>query len=273
MLKIRKINLDKNKILYIGGKGVKLKKKEHKPFISVITVVKNGEKNIKKTLKSVFNQSYKNHEYIVIDGNSEDKTLRILKKYENKIDFLISQRDKNLWDAINKGIKLSNGKVIGILNSGDIYYKNTLKTVNKYFKNGKLHYLFGPVIKDRLLFRYEPEKINYRFNIYPSHSSGFFVLKKVHKRIGMYNIKYNFGSDYDFFYKIIKNKSLKGEIANKNEVFGKFDLNGISSKIPFFASYFYEMVIRFENGQNVMYLFFLYWIKIFNKIYRTLKSN
>ena len=209
-----------SKLKKIRKKYKKIKKKNtiSNPLISIITVVKNDEKKILRTIKSVFNQSYKNFEYIVVDGASTDRTLDILKKYQNKIDILISQRDKNLWDAMNKGISISSGSIIGIINSGDVYYKNTLKYVKKYFTSKeKLDYLFGPVKKDRVLFRYEPEKIFYRFNIYPSHSTGFFITKRSQKKVGLYNVDFNFGSDYDFFYKLIKNKKLKGIIAKKKK--------------------------------------------------------
>lgn len=272
MSKFKKTELKKFSFKYIGGIKAKNKKKITSPLISIITVVKNDEKKILKTINSVFNQTFKNFEYIVIDGLSSDRTMDILKKNEKKIHYLISGNDKNLWDAMNKGILLSSGKIIGIINSGDIFYKNTLKTVQNYFKEGSLDYLFGPVKKDRVLFRYEPEKIFYRFNIYPSHSTGFFVTKKTQKKVGLYDINYNFGSDYDFFYKLIKNKKLKGKVAKKNEVFGKFNLKGFSSNIPFYISYYYEMKIRFKHGQNIFYLFFLYWIKFFNKIYRIVKN-
>ena len=200
--------------------------------------------------------------------------MNILKKYQNKIDILISKRDKNLWDAMNNGILVSSGSIIGIINSGDIYYKNTLKYVKKYFTSKeKLDYLFGPVKKDRVLFRFEPEKIFYRFNIYPSHSTGFFISKKAQREIGIYDTNLDYGSDHDLFYRIIKNKKLKGRIANKNEVFGKFDLTGFSSKIPFYKTYYYETKVRFKNGQNLVYLFFLYWVKILNKLYRIIESK
>ncbi len=176
-----------------------------------------------------------------------------------------------MWEAINRGIKMSSGEIIGILNSGDIYYKNTFKIVAKYFNNNnKLDYLFGPVKKDRILFRFSPEKIFYRFNIYPSHSSGFFISTKAHKKIGYYNENLKFGADHDLFYRMIVKYKLKGMIAKKKEVFGKFDLHGSSSKIPFYKTYFYEMIVRYKNGQNIFYLFCLYFLKILNKIFRSI---
>lgn len=172
--------------------------------ISIITVVKNDEKNIEKTIKSVLNQTYKNYEHIVVDGKSNDKTFEIVKKYK-KVK-LISKKDKNLWDALNTGIKNSKGEIIGILNSNDFFYKNALKIVNKYFNKNNIDFLFGTVKKDRLFWKFEPKKIYYRFNIYPSHSIGFFIKSEKQKKLGFYNINYNICSDYDLFYRMIVKK-------------------------------------------------------------------
>ena len=233
--------------------------------ITIITPVKNDEKNIEKTIRSVLDQSYKNFEYIVVDGKSNDGTLKIIKKFRNKLKYF-SKKDKNLWDAINYGIKKSSGEVICILNSNDFFYKNTLKIANRYFNDFKLDYLFGAIRKDRVFYIFEPEKLSYRLNIYPSHSCSFFIKKKLHKIIGLYNTNYDYCSDYDLFYKLFKNKRFKGMSTKKNDVFGKFNMHGMSSKLPFYKFYYYEMKIRYNNGQNLIYLIFLYLIKILNKI-------
>ena len=91
----------------------------------------NSQKYLTKSINSVLKQSYKNFELIIIDGGSTDDTLKILKKNNNKIDFWISEKDKSHFDAMNKGIKLSRGSIISILNSDDVYYINALKTAKK----------------------------------------------------------------------------------------------------------------------------------------------
>ena len=105
-------------------------RKYNQNYISIITVVLNGEKTLERTIKSVINQSYKNFEHIVIDGGSTDGTIKILKKYSKKISYWKSEKDKGIYDAMNKGIKKSKGNIIGILNSDDYYLKNALKIVN-----------------------------------------------------------------------------------------------------------------------------------------------
>ena len=126
-------------------------KKKKKPLISIITVTKNSSKTIKRCLNSLKKQKFKNFEHIVIDGKSKDSTIRILKKKISSISYLESSKDKNLWDAMNKGIKNSRGEIIGILNSDDVFYSNALSIVNKYFKNKNVDFLFGTVKKKKNL--------------------------------------------------------------------------------------------------------------------------
>jgi len=241
------------------------KKRRLKPVITIITVVKNDNKKITRTIKSILNQNYKNVEYIVIDGGSTDGTLNKINKYRDKIDIIITGKDKNLWDAMNKGIKLSTGNIIGILNSGDYFYKNAFNIVTKYFKDNKIDFLFGSVKKKRVYSGFEPDKIHYRFNIYPAHSCGFFIKRASQFKVGFYDTNFRYGSDYDFFYRMIVKKKLIGLPTQKKEVIGKFDVNGISSKIPFYKSYYYEMIVRYKNKQNFLYLVGLYVIKFINK--------
>ena len=88
-----------------------------------------------ETIKSVLNQMiFKDFEYIIIDGNSDDNTLNIIKKYEEQIDYWLSQKDNGIYDAFNKGVNLCRGEYIGIINSDDVYTKDALKIIYKYIK-------------------------------------------------------------------------------------------------------------------------------------------
>ena len=120
-----------------------------KNFFSIITVVFNNKKSIQKCIDSVNNQSFKNYEHIVIDGNSIDGTKLILAKNKTKIKYF-SKQDINMWDAMNKGIKKSKGNIICILNSDDILTRNALKIANKYFLQN-IDYFFGAVKKRKVL--------------------------------------------------------------------------------------------------------------------------
>lgn len=110
----------------LRAKGWKKESTDAEPVVSIVTVVRNDVKHIEKTILSVLNQTYSNVEYIVIDGNSTDGTLDIIKKYENYIDVWVSESDKGLYYAWNKGVDLATGKWVEILNCDDWFYTNTV---------------------------------------------------------------------------------------------------------------------------------------------------
>ena len=105
-------------------KGYYKKSYEDKPLISIITVVYNGEKYLEETILSVINQTYDNVEYIIIDGGSTDGTIDIIKKYNDNIDYWVSEKDRNMYDGINKGLKIASGDIVASLNSDDFYADN-----------------------------------------------------------------------------------------------------------------------------------------------------
>ena len=243
-------------------KGFLKKDKKNLPLVSIIMVVLNNRKFISKSIKSVISQKYKNYELIIIDGGSKDGTIKILKKNNLKIDLWISEKDKGLYDAMNKGIRLSRGSIISILNSDDVYYKNALKIAVSYFLNYKsIDFLFGSVIKHKLLTGYKPWKIYWSFGFYTANSVGFFIKKKAHLKVGYYKLKYKYSADYDLFFRMIVKKKLKGMATKKNEVFGKFRRGGISSHIPF-KKFLNEICkIRLDNGQNKLLVLTIYLLK------------
>ena len=253
-----------NKKIIGGSKKKRLLKKDKKnlPLITIITVVLNNKKFLQKTINSVLNQSYKNYELIVIDGKSTDGTVNILKKNNSKIDFWISEKDKGIYDAMNKGMRISRGSIIVILNSDDIFYKNALKMAVKYFiQNKSIDFLFGSVKKYKLLYGYKPWKIKWSFGFYSTHSIGFFIKKNSQKKVGFYNTKYKYSSDYDFFYRMIVKHKLKGMATKKNEIFGKFRRGGISSKLLYNDHLKEIYKVRVDNGQNRIFVLFLLFLK------------
>ena len=261
------------KKLIQGGLRLKNKKNYYssKPEFSIITVVLNDKYGLKKTIKSILKQKLKNFEYLVIDGGSTDGTLSVIKKYSNKIDYWISKKDKGIWDAVNKGIILSRGKYINTINAGDTYYsKNSLKIINNYFKRDKaVDFVFGAVKKNKVYYKYEPKKMFWSFNFYPAHSGGFFVKRMIHKKIGLYSLKYPCSSDYDFFWRLIKKNKCKGTSTKKSELISNFSLGGFSSKYSFFEHVKEETFIRLNNGQNkivVITIFLLRCLKNFYKL-------
>lgn len=245
-------------------------KKKSRPFFTIIIPVLNNKVGFEKTVKSIFKQKFKDYELIVIDGKSDDGTLKIIKKYRKKINKIIIEKDRGIYDAINKGIKLSSGKYINTINADDVYFSsNSLDIVKKYLIKNNYDFLFGAVLKNKIYYKYEPNKMIWSFNFYPAHSGGFFVKKKVHNKIGLYSLKYPCSSDYDFFWKMIKKHKFKGCQTSKSEVISKFASGGFSSKYSFFEHVCEETIIRINNNQNkifVIILFLMRCIRHFRKI-------
>ena len=239
--------------------------------ISIITVTKNSENFLEECILSLDKQSYRNYEHIIIDGHSTDNTINIIKKYKDKIVYWVSDRDEGLYDAMNKGIKKCSGDIIGILNSDDIYYPQALRIVNEYFNlNKELDFLFGSVNKYKLLHGYHPKKIKWSFGFYTSHSVGFFIKKKSQLKVGLYNLKYKYSSDYDLFYRMIVHFKLKGMATKKEEILGKFRSGGISSRLSYLKYLKENTIIRIDNGQNIIFVYLIFlarFLRNFRKVF------
>ena len=244
-----------------GGKRTKKiteNQKIHRPFISIITVVKNSADVIENTIKSVISQSYKNIEYIIVDGNSNDGTLEKIKKYDKQINYWCTIADKGLYDAMNFGLRLATGKIIGILNAGDIYTQSSFKIIENYFlKNKNLSFLFGTVernyLGNNMILKtgFNRKKIKYNFDSHTCHSSGFFIKSEIQKEIGLYNLNYKCSSDYNLFYKLFSNNNFEGDSTTKNELIGIVASGGFSSKFGFWNRLKEEIQIRIDNKQNI----------------------
>ncbi len=252
-------------------KNILKNSEKDKPLITIITAVLNNKKYLEECLLSLHKQRYDNYEHIIIDGGSNDGTLDIIKKYEDKVDYWCSSKDKGIYDAFNNGMKLARGEYIGFLNSDDTYENNALEFLIKYVKKyPEKDFIFGAVNKHwGTLYGYKPRKIYWSWGFYSSHSTGFFIKRKSAKKVGLYNLKYKYSSDYDYFFRMIVKKKLNGVGTNKNEVFGTFRRGGFSSKIKFYDHFTEEIKIRLDNGQNrilVLMIFIYKYIKNFSKI-------
>ncbi len=259
-------NLNHNKFNKFGGlRKSGLFKSSHpgKPLISIITVCYNSEKTIEETIKSVLHQTYDNIEYIIVDGSSKDDTLKIIEKYESSIDLWVSENDSGIFNAINKGLKMTSGDIIGILNSDDTYTNDALTLVKKYFENfERVDFVFGSVIKDRLFSGFKKEKIKWKFNIFPAHSSGFFISKDAQLKVGLYDEKFGLHADYDLIYRLVCKFKMKSIAMDRNDITGKFNIYGKSSKENKIRYYNEEFKIRKKNKQNIFFISLLLIIKI-----------
>ena len=198
--------------------------------ISIITVVYNSVNLIGRTIKSVINQSYANIEYIIIDGGSNDGTLNIIKKYENKIQTLISEPDNGLYDAMNKGIEVAQGEYLLFINSGDELFNNTI--IELIFNNKEADIYYGDTIitnEDREelgLRRLRPPKKltlkSLKKGMLVCHQS--LVVKK--SVIVKFNQTYTFSADFDWIIETVKKA---GIIINTNTIISKFLEGGRTS--------------------------------------------
>lgn len=176
------------------------------PLVSIVTPVLNGETHIEQTICSVTNQTYKNIEYIIIDGGSTDNTLDIIKKYKRKIDKIVCEKDSGIYDAMNKGIQVSKGDLIGIIASDDFFQSDTVQLVVDCVQNehniGIIHGNMVYIKMDGRLKTIIPP-VHYAKSIF-CHPTCF-VSKETYIKIGLYNHHMDVCADYDFFLRALKN--------------------------------------------------------------------
>tara|TARA_R110000868_G_scaffold118059_2_gene313277 strand:- start:6678 stop:7421 length:744 start_codon:yes stop_codon:yes gene_type:complete len=182
--------------------------------LSIITVCYNSATTIEKTILSVANQTYKNIEYIIIDGNSKDNTIEIIKRNEDKISKWISEPDKGLYDAMNKGIAMATGDLIGILNSDDTFYSNTVvEEVANFHSQNTIEASVGTIVQhkdsEKIVRVYSSKKWNpekLKIGFMPPHPSIFFK-KELFEKYGNYVLGFKIGADYELITRFfLKNK-------------------------------------------------------------------
>lgn len=177
------------------------------PKVSIITVCYNSVATIQKTIESVVNQTYRNIEYIIIDGNSDDGTLDIIKRYEDLITFWSSEPDKGIYDAMNKGIKAASGEIVGIINSDDWYFHEAVEIVVNSFEESRAEVVYGDILQiypNNISIQSKLEnidKLNYKMVI--SHPATF-VKREVYNRLGGFNLKYEIAADYELMLRFYK---------------------------------------------------------------------
>lgn len=198
--------------------------------ISIITVCFNSERFIEQAIKSVVSQTYKNIEYIIIDGGSTDNTLNIIKKYSDSISILLSEPDKGISDAFNKGIRLATGDYIGIVNSDDILAaNNVIEKVVANLEDGIDVFRGHEVVKN-----YDT---GFEYTLYPTMAfkknpisfhvchMATFISKGAYEKFGCYNVNFKYAMDLELLYRF---NYLGAKSKEINVNVGVFRIGGIS---------------------------------------------
>lgn len=202
------------------------------PTLSVITIVYNNVKDIERTMRSVLDQTYTNIEYIVIDGASTDGTLQIIEKYKTKLAILLSEKDRGIYDAMNKGLALATGDYVLFMNSGDEIYSNeTVAQVFDSAPSGDIYY------GETEMFNENWESLGQRRHRAPKHfdwKSFKFGMNISHQAIYVkrsltapYNLNFKYSSDIDWIIKAAKKSS---NIVNTNIYVAKYLVGGMSKQ-------------------------------------------
>lgn len=184
-----------------------MKRENSQPLVSIVTVTYNAKHTIKQTIESIVNQSYHHIEYIIIDGASVDGTLTIIEKYSQYIRKHISEPDGGIYDAMNKGISLATGEIIGLLNAGDVYLPQTIEKVVNVFLDDTCDIVHG----NMLAYSNTPsDGILIKGNISGMHSKQTinhptcFVRRRIYEKFGMFDLKYQIASDYEFLLRCMR---------------------------------------------------------------------
>lgn len=202
-------------------------------LFSIITVCFNSEKTIERTIKSVLEQSCQDYEYILVDGASSDRTLEIIHKYKPLFQGrmkLISEPDKGIYDAMNKGIQAASGELIGIINSDDYYEKDALEKIARAYSGYDYTIIYGMLRtilngKEVAVYIKNHEFLEKDMIAHPS----CFVTKKIYNRFGGYSLQYPYSADYEFMLRIKRQKEVR--FTPIYSIISNFSLDGASGSV------------------------------------------
>lgn len=246
--------------------------------VTIITAVYNGAEHIKSCIESVLSQDYPQIEYIVVDGASKDNTLEIVKSFGNRIAKVISEPDKGMYDAMNKGIRAATGDIVGILNSDDFYVDSTIiSQVVKALEQSKADSLYADIAfvsKDNLdkTVRYyssgsfKPWK--FRFGYMPAHPS-FFLKKAMYDKHGLFKTDYKLCADFDLLVRLYHTHHISSTYLPKMVV--KMRLGGKSNQSLKNILLLNREILRgcLENGitSNIAFIYLKYFTKIWELLF------
>ena len=205
--------------------------------VSIVTPTYNSAKTIVDTILSVNKQDYANIEHIIIDGGSKDNTLELIRNTPNRVKKIISEPDKGIYDAMNKGVALATGDIVGILNSDDFYNSNdVIAKVVKTFQEGEYEGVYGDLEyvdarnTNRVVRYWESKAYKeglFKKGWHPAHPT-FFVKKEVYDKYGNFNLKYKIGAGYEIMLRFIEKNRIK--VAYIPETLVKMRVGGASNQ-------------------------------------------
>nr|WP_067060498.1 glycosyltransferase family 2 protein [Mucilaginibacter sp. L294] len=245
--------------------------------ISIITVAYNSAKTIEETIRSVLSQDYGDIEYLIIDGKSTDGTLDIINKYKAEISNVISEADEGIYDAMNKGIKVATGDIIGFLNSDDVFENESVLSIiaDQFLKKTDTYVVYGDlnyVLQDDLT------KVKRRWISMPYYQKFFddghvpphptlYAKKKVYEIVGHFNTNYKLAADYEFMLRLFKkhnfnsvyialalvkmrlggatNKNVSNIIKGNKEILNSWTANNLSLPLTLMPKRVYRRLIQF----------------------------
>lgn len=202
-------------------------------LFSIITVCFNSEKTIERTIKSVLEQSFQDYEYIIVDGASRDRTTDIICRYEplfeGKMKW-ISEPDNGIYDAMNKGIEMASGELVGIINSDDYYEQDALKKAAQAYDGYDYSVIYGMLRtisegKEVMVYIKNHEFLDKDMIAHPA----CFITRKIYKKYGGYSLKYPYSADYDFMLRIKEQKEV--QFVETYHILSNFSLDGASGSV------------------------------------------
>lgn len=247
--------------------------------LTIITINYNNNVGLLKTIESIINQTWTDFEFIIIDGGSTDESLSTIKKYDRYINYWVSEKDKGVYDAMNKGIQLAKGTFVNFMNSGDYYFSNTvLEEIHHKFKNdvGILYgdsFYFNEAGYDRI--EKTPSKLTFSHfvNSGINHQASFIKRDLFFKHF-MYNTEYKISSDWEFFIYVLCKKNESYEHLQKTICY--YDFSGISAIPENLHIYHRERDIIIKKHFSLFYEDFVYYNTVIDrrirKVYR-IKNN
>lgn len=231
--------------------------------VTIITVCLNSEKTIKKSIESILHQTYDNIEYLIIDGKSTDKTLDIIKEYEPEFHGKmrwISEKDDGLYYAMNKGIEMATGDLIGILNSDDTYELDAVENMVKAYEPGTYQILYGLV---RFFDGEEMSSVSLTSHKgLPDHMinhPGCFVSTNVYRKYGMFDTQYVSAADYDFMIRMCEQSEIK--FVPVYSLISNFYRGGISQSHVAYLDYL-KLQMNYNKIPKRKYYFQLFLYKL-----------